>query len=94
MKKKMMKREEEEEDDVVPVGGYDTKTVVREGVLEKQSPGKALKRWQTRHFTLTPSALFYRKKKSNGTPTHRNLLLHLHRHRSPIQLGQWAATKT
>jgi hypothetical protein len=72
--RKKMKREEEEEDELVPVGGYDTKTVVREGALEKQSPGMALKRWQTRHFTLTPSALFYRKKKSTGT-NHPNLHL-------------------
>jgi hypothetical protein len=49
-------------------GCPDTRTVLREGTLAKQSPHKAaLKRWQTRHFTLTPAALFYRKKKSDGT---------------------------
>jgi hypothetical protein len=49
-------------------GCPDTRTVLREGTLTKQSPHKAtLKRWQTRHFTLTPAALFYRKKKTDGT---------------------------
>jgi hypothetical protein len=50
------------------VAGGGAVEVVREGDLEKQSPGTLGKRWQTRHFTLTPTALVYAKKRKHGAP--------------------------